>query len=81
MFEQSYTEYQTKKASLSALRANRTNSGYMIHSVRIFDQVLLKDFVDDLSQQAKYLFLTTLTKDYYIRFDPLLPTFGAVMPT
>ncbi|RHZ70747.1 hypothetical protein CDV55_108238 [Aspergillus turcosus] len=81
VFEQSYQEYQTKHASLMALPANRTAYSYMIHSVPSMNNGTLRNLVDDLSDRAEYLFLTTLSQSFYESFDPQLPTLCAVMPS
>ncbi|EAW24740.1 spherulation-specific family 4 protein [Aspergillus fischeri NRRL 181] len=81
VFEQSYQEYQTKHASLMALPANRTAYSYMIHSVPSMNNGTLRGLVQDLSERAEYVFLTTLSQNFYESFDPQLPTLCAVMPS
>lgn len=80
VFEQSYQEYQIKHASLMALPANRTAYSYMVYSVPSMNNGTLRSLVQDLSERAEYLFLTTLSQNFYESFDPQLPTFCAVMP-
>ncbi|GIJ81652.1 hypothetical protein Asppvi_000151 [Aspergillus pseudoviridinutans] len=81
VFEQSYQEYQTKHANLQALPANRTAYSYMIHSVPSMNNGTLRGLVQDLSEVAEYLYLTTLSQNFYESFDPQLPTLCAVMPS
>jgi len=77
VFEDSYQAYQTKQASLEALPRNRTEYAYMLHSV----PTISADFVDQLSNDAEFLFLTTLSENYYGSFDPQWAEFCDVVPT
>ena len=81
VFEQSYNYYSTQEKTLETLgTSNRANYSYMLHSVPTMSNSSLKDFVDDLSTRAKYLFLTTLTSNYYEKFDSRLIEFCDAVP-
>jgi Spherulation-specific family 4 len=82
VFEQSYDHYQTQETALDALStSHRGNYSYMLHSVPTMSNHTLKDFIDDLSDRAEYLFLTTLEADYYEKFDSKLEVFCDMVPT
>lgn len=81
VFEDSYQAYQTKEASLQALPKDREGYAYMLHSVPTQSESSLKKFVDQLSLRAEFLFLTTLTQNYYESFDPRWANFTDVVPT
>ncbi|RAH41110.1 spherulation-specific family 4 protein [Aspergillus brunneoviolaceus CBS 621.78] len=81
VFESSYDDYHTQKGKLNALASDRTGYSYMLHSVPEMGNSTLRSLVDQLSLKAEYLFLTTLTEDYYESFDPAGPTIIDLMPT
>jgi hypothetical protein len=81
VFEDSYQAYQTKKASLAALPKDRAGYSYMLHSVPTVSEASLRKIVDQLSQRAEFLFLTSLSQDYYESFDPQWANFADVVPT
>ncbi|GFN11452.1 hypothetical protein AtubIFM55763_004889 [Aspergillus tubingensis] len=82
VFESSYQDFHTEKHSLNAMASNRTAYAYMLHSVPDnLSNGTLRSFVNQMSRKAEYLFLTTLTEDYYESFDPEGETICDVMPT
>ncbi|KAJ5771737.1 hypothetical protein N7520_002266 [Penicillium odoratum] len=82
VFEQSYSYYQSQKKELATLETSqRGNYSYMIHSIPTMTNHSLKNFVDDLSHRAAYLFLTTLTENYYESFGSGLEEFCDAVPT
>ncbi|CAK41390.1 uncharacterized protein An12g10430 [Aspergillus niger] len=71
VFESSYQDFHSEKHSLNAMASNRTAYAYMLHSVPDnLSNSTLRSFVNQMSRKAEYLFLTTLTEDYYESFDP-----------
>ncbi|KAF2029229.1 hypothetical protein EK21DRAFT_101299 [Setomelanomma holmii] len=81
VFEQSYTEYQSKEADLAALKDDRSNNCYMVHSVPAMDKGKLHTFVDGLSKRAEWLFVTTNDENYYESFADDWADFTAAIPT
>ncbi|KAJ5949880.1 hypothetical protein N7454_001464 [Penicillium verhagenii] len=83
VFEQSYDYYLTQEKVLAEdlSASNRGNYSYMLHSVPTMTNHSLKNFVDDLSHRAAYLFMTTLTSNYYEQFGSELDQFLSVVPT
>lgn len=82
VFESSYQDFHSEKHSLNAMASNRTAYAYMLHSVPdSLSNSTLRSFVNQMSRKAEYLFLTTLTEDYYESFDPEGETICDVMPT
>ncbi|GLA19209.1 hypothetical protein AnigIFM62618_006878 [Aspergillus niger] len=82
VFESSYQDFHSEKHSLNAMASNRTAYAYMLHSVPDnLSNSTLRSFVNQMSRKAEYLFLTTLTEDYYESFDPEGETICDVMPT
>ena len=77
-FEQSYTEFTTQQSALSSLPLDRTRYSNMIHSVPTSASV--KTTVNDMSQNAAYLFLTDLTTNYYKSFGSDWSSFVSNMP-
>ncbi|KAL4804606.1 Spherulation-specific family 4-domain-containing protein [Aspergillus unguis] len=82
VFEQAYDVYiNGVKEDLDAIDADRTTWSYIFHSVPQMDDRELQDFVNEISQKAAYLFVTTLSVDFYNNFDPELQRFvNAVTP-
>lgn len=69
VFEESYGEYNSRKASLETLPNNRAKYSYLVHSIPSqMTGEALGDFVRQLSQRAKYLYLTSNEKEYYQAF-------------
>jgi hypothetical protein len=81
VFEDSYPAYQTKQASLTALPSNRSAYSLMINSVPVMDMDNLRQFVNQLSQVAEFLFITNNTKDFYESFGGQWADFTSVIPT
>ena len=81
VFEQSYSEYQTKEAELSALTDGRSHHCYMVHSASPLNKNTLEDFVDGLSKRAEYLFVTSNDKNYYESFGDDWSDFTDVVPS
>ncbi|KAJ6115378.1 hypothetical protein N7486_001156 [Penicillium sp. IBT 16267x] len=83
VFEQSYDYYLTQEKVLANTlsASNRGNYSYMLNSVPTMTNNTLKNFVDDLSRWAAYLFLTTLTSNYYESFGSGLDEFCDAVPT
>ncbi|PYH53309.1 spherulation-specific family 4 protein [Aspergillus niger CBS 101883] len=77
VFESSYQDFHSEKHSLNAMASNRTAYAYMLHSVPDnLSNSTLRSFVNQMSRKAEYLFLTTLTEDYYESFDPEVTLMG-----
>ncbi|KAJ5261172.1 spherulin 4-like cell surface protein [Penicillium angulare] len=82
VFEQSYSYYETQVNALDDLSTSRRgNYSYMLHSMPTMSNNTMKNFIDDLSDRAEYLFLTTLEANYYEKFDPKLEVFCDLVPT
>ncbi|KAI9366961.1 hypothetical protein BJX61DRAFT_548011 [Aspergillus egyptiacus] len=82
VFEQSYDHYETsQKAGLQALDADRDATAYIFHSVPSMSSSRLARFVEAISTQAAYLYLTTRTDRYYEIFDTRLAEFCDSVPT
>ncbi|KAL4914634.1 Spherulation-specific family 4 [Aspergillus aurantiobrunneus] len=82
VFEQSYDHYKSsQEAELTALDADRDTWAYIFHSVPDLSSGSLQSFVDEISHQAAYLYLTTRTDSYYEYFDSRLEEFCDVVPT
>ncbi|KAF1850682.1 uncharacterized protein K460DRAFT_301972 [Cucurbitaria berberidis CBS 394.84] len=80
VFEQSYAEYQSKESDLAALKDGRAHHCYMVHSVPGLGKDKLRDFVDDMSKRAEYLFVTSNDKEYYEKFGSDWSDFLDVVP-
>lgn len=81
VFEESYANYLTGVKSLEALPTTRSNYSIMIHSVPDLSSSKMKDFVDDVSPLAQYLFITNNTANYYESFAGDWAEFASVVPT
>lgn len=83
VFEQSYDLYESKAKVLTETFnvSDRGANAYMLHSVPTMANSSLKSLVDDLSQRASYLYLTTRNTDIYEAFDTQLEQFCSVVPT
>lgn len=81
VFEDSYSAYQTKWASIAALPKRRSEYSIMIHSVPIMSPSNLHQLVNRLSGPAEFLFITENTQDYYESFGSQWANFTNVVPT
>ena len=81
VFEESYTTYQTKVNSLTALPSDREGYSIMVHSVPDMSTSDLKKFVDQLSNIAEFLFVTDNSNNYYESFGTDWTDFAGVVPT
>ncbi|RAK95347.1 spherulation-specific family 4 protein [Aspergillus ibericus CBS 121593] len=82
VFESTYQDYFSVRHGLNALSADRTGYAYMLHAVPDnLSNSTLRKLVDQMSRKAEYLFLTTLSEDYYESFDPEGATIADLMPT
>ena len=79
VFEESYPVFQTRVASLKALPKDRAGYCYMINNVPAMSRSSLQKFVDQLSERAKYLFVTNLDRDFYESFGPQWANFTEVV--
>jgi hypothetical protein len=68
-------------ASLTALPPNRSAYCVMMNSVPIMNMDNLRQFVDQLSQLAEFLFITNNTQDFYESFGAQWANFTSVVPT
>ncbi|BCS28305.1 spherulation-specific family 4 protein [Aspergillus puulaauensis] len=81
-FEQSYNHYETSQESaLKSYDADRDSLAYIFHSVPDMSESNLESFVEDISDRAAYLYLTTRTDQYYEHFDSRLQQFCDAVPT
>jgi hypothetical protein len=82
VFEDSYHSYKAQQAGLASLPLDRSRYSYVIHSVpKSMSKANLGNFVDKLSLDAEFLFLTGLDQNYYESFGPWWQNFISVMPT
>jgi len=82
VFEQAYRQYKTMKTNLESLPQNRTKYSYIVHSLpQNMDKKDLRNYVNDLSKHAKYLFVTSLSQGYYQSFGDSWKTFIDVFPS
>lgn len=81
VFEDDYSAFQNRLASLTALPKNRSEYSIMINSVPAMSTAGLRTFVDQLSQLAEFLFLTNNDEDYYESFGSQWVNFTDVVPT
>jgi hypothetical protein len=81
VFEESYAQYQTKISDLAALKDARSHHCYMVHSLPSMDKNKLQSFVDDLSKQAEYVFVTSNADNYYESFGSDFADFTDVVPS
>lgn len=79
VFEGSYSDLQSQQAQLASLPEGRSHYSYMLHSVPA--KTDLGKFVDSLSQHAEFLFLTSLTQNYYESFGSQWEEFVDAIPT
>lgn len=79
VFEQSFEELQVQQSSLSELSGDRSQYAYVVHSVPRSRN--LGKLLADWSQQAEYLFITTLDENYYNSFGPGWRQFISGVPT
>ncbi|KAJ5908941.1 hypothetical protein N7495_001623 [Penicillium taxi] len=82
-FEQSYSLFETKEKILEGTlqSSERDRYAYILHSMPEMTNSSLKGFVNSLSRQAAYLFLTARNTSYYEEFDTGLNQFCSVVPT
>jgi hypothetical protein len=81
VFEESYAKYQTKISDLAALKDVRSHHCYMVHSLPSMDKNKLQSFVDDISKQAEYVFVTSNAENYYESFGSDFADFTDVVPS
>lgn len=79
VFEGSYSEYLAQMAELASLAGDRSQYSYLLHSVPINKD--LRKYVGSMSQHAQFLFLTSLTEDYYESFGLHWDEVMDVIPT
>lgn len=61
----SWSSVALKERMSSLLRYDRSRCAYMVHSVPPNE---IRALVESLRDQGKYLFVTNLTEDYYVKF-------------
>lgn len=79
VFENSYQNYSDLQPSLKSLDQDRSQYSYMVHSVP--EDTNVGEFVDDISHEAEYLFLTERTKDFYSGFGSQWMEFINAIPS
>jgi hypothetical protein len=79
VFEGSYADFQLQQAPLALLSDDRLHNGYILHSVPA--NISLANLVNPASKSAEFLFLTSLTQNYYESFGPEWTNFIDVVPT
>lgn len=79
VFEQSYSMYKSQQSALSDLSGDRSKYCYMVHSVPSGSNT--GNLLDDMSQHAEYLFVTSRDKQYYEGFGSDWKKFVDLMPT
>lgn len=73
--------YQTKVSDLAALKDARSHHCYMVHTLPSMDKNQLRSFVDDLSKQAEYLFVTNNADNVYESFGSDWADFTDAVPS
>ncbi|OJJ45020.1 hypothetical protein ASPZODRAFT_70711 [Penicilliopsis zonata CBS 506.65] len=79
--EISYSKYLDTKSELAAMPSDRSKYAYLLHSMPSMTVQKLHSFLDTLDRRAEYLFVTTLSSNYYESFGPDLALFCDAMPT
>lgn len=71
--------FKSQQSALSALSGDRSRYSYMVHSVP--SGTNLGNLVDDMSQHAGYLFVTSRDSRYYEGFGSNWRRFTDMVPT
>jgi hypothetical protein len=66
VYEGSYSGYLDRQADITSLPGDRSQYSYLLHSVPVNNE--LRKSVYLMGQHAQFLFLTSLTEDYYESF-------------
>ena len=81
VFEDSYLMYTTALDRLATLPKHRSQYSYMINSVPLMAANDLRQFVNDISERAEFLFITDNSRDFYESFGSAWSNFTDVVPT
>ncbi|KID81643.1 spherulin 4-like cell surface protein [Metarhizium guizhouense ARSEF 977] len=68
VFEETYDKWQDRSRSLAALPPTRGAYSIMVNTVPTMSNGTLSQFVNSLSDLAKYVFITSLSVDFYNSF-------------
>ncbi|EFY94704.1 spherulation-specific family 4 protein [Metarhizium robertsii] len=68
VFEETYDKWQDRSRSLAALPKTRGAYSVMVNTVPTMSNGTLSQFVNSLSDLAKYVFITSLSVDFYNSF-------------
>ncbi|KID95492.1 spherulin 4-like cell surface protein, partial [Metarhizium majus ARSEF 297] len=68
VFEETYDKWQDRSRSLAALPPTRGAYSVMVNTVPTMSNGTLSQFVNSLSDLAKYVFITSLSVDFYNSF-------------
>ncbi|KAK8927795.1 Spherulin-4 [Metarhizium anisopliae] len=68
VFEETYDKWQDRSRSLAALPKTRGAYSVMVNTVPTMSNGTLSEFVNSLSDLAKYVFITSLSVDFYNSF-------------
>ncbi|KID74995.1 uncharacterized protein G6M90_00g055870 [Metarhizium brunneum] len=68
VFEETYDKWQVRSTSLAALPRTRGAYSVMVNTVPTMSNGTLSQFVNELSDLAKYVFITSLSVDFYNSF-------------
>lgn len=79
VFEQAYDYYNDVKDDLEAIEADRRTLSYLFHSVPCMGDSALQAFIDEISQNAAYLYITSLSVNFWNGFGPELGRFCSAL--